>query len=678
MPPYWNYQRKRRYYPRRRRNRFRRWRARKAIFRKYRRRTWTRRRKVKKRLRKRKLKKIIVKQFQPKKIVKCKVLGHKCLFQGSPLRSSNNYILYCYSYVPEYYPGGGGWSILVHSLGSLYEDFKHLKNYWTASNVALPLVRYLGCEFTFYQSDYTDYCVVWDNCWPLVDTPLTHADSCPQRMLQRKHKIIIPSRYTQQRKKPYKKVRVTPPTQMMNRWYFQKDICDTPLVMLRATAISLRHPFCDPKAKSNNITLYALNPHRYRNPNFQNPPITNGYSPFKADNLPDNPNIYLWASHIPITTKKHLINAIPLANTKDNKLGVPLKELNKSSQFETNNKFENWGNPFEHTHLNSDEMSLYISTIGPTDPQVKQWLKYNDDTPQSDLTLVVGPNLYKCRYNPERDTGEGNKAYLINNSSATNLGPPSNENLIIEGFPLPVMLWGWTDFVKKLKQTIDIDKNYILVIVSPFFEEKLPYYIFLDEDFKDGFEPYTSNLENNQHIKTAYNQQHWYPKYLFQTQSIEKICRCGPACARPTDEKYLQAWYRYKFYFKWGGCPKQLESVNDPCLQSKWPTPDNFTPRLEITSPNEYPQTQLYDWDWEEEYVKEEAIKRIQAYTEPPKSILFFTDSKSNPKPLQKAQEKEPPDNQEETQLLLQLHRLRNQRQLIQLQLQSKLTTLNL
>ncbi len=35
----------------------------------------------------------------------------------------------------------------------------------------------------FYQSDVTDYMVVYDTCWPMVDTYLTHADASPTSML---------------------------------------------------------------------------------------------------------------------------------------------------------------------------------------------------------------------------------------------------------------------------------------------------------------------------------------------------------------------------------------------------------------------------------------------------------------------------------------------------------------
>lgn len=47
---------------------------------------------------------------------------------------------------------------------------------------------------------------------------------------------------------------------------------------------------------------------------------------------------------------------------------------------------------------------------------------------------MVGYNLYACRYNPERDTGEGNMCYILNNSSATSLEPPSNKTLYLKDF----------------------------------------------------------------------------------------------------------------------------------------------------------------------------------------------------------------------------------------------------
>ncbi len=54
--------------------------------------------------------------------------------------------------------------------------------------VFMPLVRYLGCKFKFYQSSNTDYIVNYDNCWPMVDGMYTHANSSPLRMIQHKNK----------------------------------------------------------------------------------------------------------------------------------------------------------------------------------------------------------------------------------------------------------------------------------------------------------------------------------------------------------------------------------------------------------------------------------------------------------------------------------------------------------
>lgn len=109
-----------------------------------------------------------------------------CLFQGSPLRSIFNYTQYLMSYVPFEEPGGGGYFVIAISLASLWEDFEHLRNVWTTSNAALPLVRYMGCTFHFYQSQYTDYAVEINNCFPMKDFKYTHADIAPNRMLLKK------------------------------------------------------------------------------------------------------------------------------------------------------------------------------------------------------------------------------------------------------------------------------------------------------------------------------------------------------------------------------------------------------------------------------------------------------------------------------------------------------------
>lgn len=57
--------------------------------------------------------------------------------------------------------------------------------------------------------------------------------------------------------------------------------------------------------------------------------------------------------------------------------------------------------------------------------------------------------FYTVRYNPDTDTGEGNKIYLVSNSRATSWKEPENKVLIFDGFPLYILAWGWTDYIKK-------------------------------------------------------------------------------------------------------------------------------------------------------------------------------------------------------------------------------------
>nr|UGV38853.1 MAG: ORF1 [TTV-like mini virus] len=681
MPPYRQRYYIPRYYYRQRRRRWRipRRRARKAFRRRsYRRQRHRRYRKVKtKRFYKKKLK-LTVQQFQPASIRKCKIIGTKCLLQGSPLRADHNYIQTIFSVVPPFWPGGGGWSLIVFKLESLYEDWQHLDNIWTQSNCNLPLVRYLGCSFKFFQSEETDYIVIWDRCWPMVDTPLTHADSSPYRMFHRKSKITIPSRKTQRNKKPYRKVFIKPPTQMQNKWYFQKDICRTPLVMLTTTAVSLTNPFCDPKAKSNNITLTVLNDKLFQNPNFQKFPLTSGYSPkHYYDEDHDTVNMYLYATtsenlphQIDKDTIKKLENLTPLTNTLNNQQG---KTINATY---TDTK-QNWGNPFYHSNLDMDTHKWFLTDM--TTIEAKTLFTTQSSTSKYHITEISGKPFLEVRYNPASDTGANNKAYLIDTASATSFDPPENQNLIIEGFPLYILLWGWTDFIKKIKEQVDIDNNYILVIQTDQFHTKnIQYFILIDPDFIEGFDPYTpTHIKDNPstYTKDPYNNDHWFPKLLFQQQSINKICMSGPGCPRMTDNRYMQVNCKYKFYFKWGGCPKILEKACDPCLQSKWPTPDNILGRFEIQNPNTPPESEVYNFDWKGDYLTKDFIERIRLYTESNQPTIPLSESKSTAQAIKKPEKEETSQEAEEETRFIQLMQLRKLQQILQQQLLRQLSS---
>lgn len=679
MAPYWQTKYWRRPFKRRRRrNWFYRRGIRQTLFRRNRRRRYRRKRFKVKRLKFKKRKLLKLKQWQPESIRKCKIVGVKCLFQGSSFRAYHNYTEYIYSTVPVKQPGGGGWALLVFSLSSLYEDYDHLKNIWTQTNDSLPLVRYTGCSFKFYQTQDTDYIVTYDTCWPMVATPHTHADSSPSRMILKRHKIVIPSRNTKQRRKPYKKVKIKPPSQMVNKWYFQQDICNTPLVMLTATAVSLTTPFANTKALSNNLTVLSLNTFIFQNPNFEHYPLTTGYSP----KILQGKSMYLYATTTPKPTsitndnfKKWLLTLTFLGNPRENKPGTPITNVNNYKNDSTS-----WGNPFFHRYLEAGDPEdynssylIYISSC--TILNIIEYLKnatHPSDVSLTNFQTIIGPIIYTLRYNPDRDTGL-NKAYVLKTYGPITLDEPEDEDFILEGFPLYNLLWGWPDFLKKLKKINDLDRHTTLLIKSEHFNEKTLKIIWpIDETFIHGNDPFQHNL-HEQYQTDNYNKQNWFPKIQFQDETLNNIATSGPSS--PNTTNYLQSFCRYIFYFKFGGCPKQLPKALNPCLQSKWPTPDYQCGGITIQNPNRPPQTELYTWDWDKDFIKEQAISRIQTYTTTDEPLISLSATNFHPKTLQRQQKETAA--KEEKNLFLQLHQLRTKRMHLELQCRMKIMELN-
>nr|UGV36964.1 MAG: ORF1 [TTV-like mini virus] len=656
MPYYWrrrNYTRRRRFWPRGIRGPFRRrWRWRRRYKPRFRLPYRVRRRRYK-----RKLISIPIRQFQPETIRKCRIVGTIPLFQGSSLRANNNYIQTIYSYVPQDEPGGGGWTIMIETLSTLWDDFQHLKNFWTASNVGLPLFRYHGTTLTFWQSPYTDYIVQVSNCFPMVDTKYTHADSCPERMLAKRHTIKVPSLETRKKRKPYKRVRIRPPQQMMNKWYFQKDACNIPLLLIVATAVDFRYPFAASKAKSNNLTLDCLNTSFFQNHDFVNYSITSGYQPKFGT------YVYAWHEDMPHGENypekpSNISDIIYLGQTKENTPGQPLSNSNYS-------KHSTWGNIFYHEYF-TGQRQLYTSQYSPSD--------LVGDTTKAKLanvTKITEPLIKRVRYNPERDKGESNTIYLVENFRNTTWTTPTSENLKMTGFPLHTMTWGIIDWWEKLHEATDIQNKYIFCILTDQFNEKFNPYIILDSYFEEGTGPYLAPL-------TTFDNNSWHPKVRFQTNSIHNLCMSGPGCPRTPYDNYIQAKMTYDFHFRWGGCPKTLEKPYDPCSQPNWTIPSNLTSGLQIENPNTDPTTILQKWDWRRDYLTEKALKRIKTDKETDETLQIFTDTARNPPILRQTSETEDSTSsseEEKTPLLqTQLKQLKRTQQLLKRRIQ-RLTT---
>nr|UGV38769.1 MAG: ORF1 [TTV-like mini virus] len=598
---------------------------------------------------KHKLKKIRLYQWQPSHIKKCRIKGTIQLFQAGRGRFSHNYQLYKESFVPPHQPGGGGWSYILLSLGNLFTENQRLQNWWTKSNKGLPLCRYQGVKFKFYRQKYVDYIVTYSNEYPMEVGKYHYPSVHPQRMLTYNHRIIVPSLETLPlMKKSYKSCFIRPPKEMKDQWYFQNNFQRYPLVMLAVTACSLQNMYVAENVLNNNCTINALNTNLFKRKSFQFPNVTTGYYPKTGVYLYASPNGGDKVETIKISDLTYLGNTGPHTEGE---------ELNNTDH----NQYvkAKWGNVFHEAFMNeqrkviisSNQLSYWFQTGTSTKPKT-------GNIPTGQAQFYTEPLYYQCRYNPSKDTGEGNEAYWVNNlTEEQGWDTQNDEDLVIRGFPLWILLWGWYDWTKKLNKIKNIDNDYVLVVKTNFIEPKLPWYIFLNDSFPVGLAPYNQPI--NTLPLTELN--HWYPRYKFQIEAIETLLMTGTGVCRAEAVSQIQAHCYYKFFFKWGGNPSTFESVIDPTTQPFYPTPGTLLQTNEIVDPNTSPLNLLYDFDIRRHLIKQTALQRIQNLTDFTNSM--FTDG-TIPTIQEEAQAPQETDTQEEAEKKKILQQLNQYKQL--------------
>nr|UGV36069.1 MAG: ORF1 [TTV-like mini virus] len=650
---YLNYRKRWQPWPRRR---FRFRRPRKTF--RWRRRIYRRRNKYrvrKKRYFKRKLKYIYLKEFQPKKIHKCTIKGIICLFQSGPNRLNREYTQCMNSYFPEKYEGGGGWSQLKFSLESLYEQRELFRNKWTKSNVLMPLCRYNGCKLKFYRTEKVDYIVHYSLCLPMLDTLYQHTNAQPALMLLYKSKIIVPSKKNNRFRKDYIIKKLRPPEQLQNKWYFQVDFNKQPLLLLTTVACDLDRFFLHPDSINNNTTITILNTDFFQGHNFLNQNLGTqywqprpGYYLYGTLNGDDNPPI------------KQLIF---LGQTRYYTKGEPINNKTWTEYSKPNVQTEYWGNPFHPDYFHGT-IGMFI---GQTPPNEVFQNPTTGTATTKNLSKVTQELYTHVRYTPERDTGE-NQIYLLKLSDPKqNWLEPDDPDLIYEGFPLWAILWGWTDWQVKYKKLTKVEESTILCIRTTFTYPEKTYIVPLDSHFVQGISPYEKESILPQ------DKNNWHPKLKYQQMSIENICKTGPGVAKTTTQS-IEAHMYYRFYFKWGGCPNDLEQITDPGEQKHYPVPNKELQGPEIQDPNTDPKQELYEFDFRRDIITSKAAKRIKKDSKYEK--LSSTDSAMQLEPtttrtLQKIPTQIPSSTEEEEEeTQIQLQQLKHKQRKLRKQLQ--------
>nr|UHK07482.1 MAG: ORF1 [Torque teno midi virus] len=557
----WNKWRRKTYKTRRRRYRKRRAR-----------RTFRRRRKTRRRHKvRRKRKTITIKQWQPDSIVNCKIKGYGTLVLGAEGKQCVCYTNVKQAWTPPKAPGGGGFGAEQFSLGYLYSQYILRKNIWTKSNIAKDLVRYIRAKFTFYRHPETDFIVNYERQPPFTINEFTYAFCHPAQLLLQRHKFFVLSTATKPLGKPTKRKVIKPPKQMITKWFFQENFSDAPLVKLTAAAANFRYSELGCCNTNQIITAFSLNTEFFQQGNW-----ANAHSTYKP-----------WLT-IPST-------------------------LYYSDTIGTDTDWQN--TTWQQKHITTQTITTYDSSVdintGYFATKILTAKQISKD--KNTLSQMAELPLVSFRYNPTLDTGKGNAIWLHSSLATSYDKPAIDKTLILQGYPLWQMLYGWLSYVQYIKKATDFFTAHILVIQSPAIKigptvSKQQIFIPLSNDFVNGKPPYGEPL-------TTWWRTHWYPNIYDQLPVINAIVESGPFVPKysQTKDSTWELKYFYNFFFKWGGPEITEPAVADPAAQPTYPVPDTMQTTIQIRDPKKQKYDSiLHPWDYRRGNIKESALKRIR------------------------------------------------------------------
>nr|UHK06656.1 MAG: ORF1 [Torque teno midi virus] len=561
---YWwgrNY-RRRRYQNRRRKPRFKRRRRRRI--RRYPKRSRRRKRyKVR-----RKKKTLLVRQWQPDRIVKCKIKGFGTLVLGAEGKQ-----MICYTndktiLTPSKTPCGGGFGTERFTLQHLYDQWTSRNNIWTKSNHYTDLCRYLGCKFIFYRHNLQDFIINYERQPPFNMDKTTYMSLHPTQMLLGKHKKILLSKQRKTNGKQKLTIRIPPPKQMINKWFFTSQFATYDLCKISASVASFSYPNLGCCNENQILNLNALNTEFYKTPHWASG-HTEAYRPYPTIAT----NILFWY--------------------KDSR-GTPQKaKVNIKTYLDSINRYTGWFQP--------GVLAAYKITYDN-----------GESSKETDPSAMAELPCTPIRYNAPKDTGEGNQVWAVSILTESWSPPTKDSDLIVQGLPLWLSLWGLASYIRKKKGDYNVLNSYIFVVKSPAIY-KLPtvstqnYFPLLSTSFVIGNGPYNSPITDS--LK-----QYWFPNYVHQQECLNDIVKCGPYVPK-LERNRDSTWelpYTYIFYFKWGGPETTDQQVTNPKDKGTYPVPDHTTERVQISNPlKQDTETLLHPWDYRRGFITNSALKRV-------------------------------------------------------------------
>lgn len=557
MPFWWKRRRRwwgNNYYRKRRPYRPKYKRRRRPLYRYKRRRTTRRRRRRRHKVR-RKKPALTVKQWQPDKIVKSKIKGTSVIVLGADGTQFKCYTNEADKWTPARTPGGGGFAAEKYTVQYLYEEHRFQKNIWTKTNLALDLIRYLGCKFTVYRHQETDFILTYDRNLPMDVDKFTYMSCHPQIMLLSRHKRLIPSRLTKPHGKNKVTIKIKPSKVVLAKWFFQEHFYKTGLCLIKAAACNFNYAHLGSTAQNKIIALFSLNTSMYANAAWGM--AATSWFPYQG--FPKNLTYTTAAQKDPVAWR------------------VP---QTYNEQISYDNGFFNY-----------------------------KWLQM---TKTNDTHEQLAKPTIAFRYNPDIDDGKGTSVWFKSTLNSTYNKPKSDTDLIIEGYPLWLALYGFYDWVQVAKPDQTFLDSYILVFecpyVKPYSSHATHYYwVPIDATFIKGQAPYNAPLFEADKTK-------WFPTLKNQQESINAIVKSGPFIPKlGYDRKSTWELHGfYTFFFKFGGTFTTEETLADPSRQGTYITPTLLKERVQIYNPEKQKAaTILHGWDYRRGMLTSSAIKRM-------------------------------------------------------------------
>lgn len=585
---------------------------------------WARRRYIRRRRRRFRRKKIKITQWNPAVTKKCTVTGYLPVIYcgtGDIGTTFQNFGSHMNEY-KQYNSAGGGFSTMLFTMQNLYEEYQKHRCKWSKSNQDLELVRYLGCELTFYRSPNTDFIVGYNRKPPFIDTQITGCALHPGMLIQERKKVIIPSFQTRPKGRIKRKIKVRPPTLFTDKWYFQRDLCKVPLVTVSASAASLRFPFGSPQTENYCIYFQVLDPWYHTRLSITGGKPAEYWTQLKA---------YLtqgWGrstnnagyQHGPLGT---YFNTLKTAEHIRQPPADNYKQANKDTTY-YGRVDSHWGDHvYQQTIIQAmeeNQSNMYTKRALHTFLG-SQYLNFKSGLFSSILldNARLSPDFkgmyQEVVYNPFNDRGVGNKVWVQWCTNEDTIFKDLPGRVPVVDLPLWCALMGYSDYCKKYFHDDGFLKEARITIISPYTNPPL----INNKNPNEGFVPYSFYFgkgrmpDGNGYIPIDYRF-NWYPCIFHQTNWINDMVQCGPF-AYHGDEKNCCLTMKYKFKFLFGGNPISQQTIKDPCQQPDWQLPGSgrFPRDVQVSNPRLQTEgSTFHAWDFRRGFYGKRAIERLQ------------------------------------------------------------------